>query len=147
MACNNCNNCNDNGCLKIVYPECIVTKVAYPCIGVAAGVTGTALFTGIDGAICGLLSADIAFNVAITSIQASILTINSTLVTVQEDIVALEACVRCDEAWKTLGDAGDMENGEPIPAVAAAVSDQIVGRIRRHGVNHTEINFTGNVDL
>lgn len=57
MACTKCNSCADAGCLQIVYPDCIVTKVAYPCIGVGAGVTGTALFAAINSAICALQQA------------------------------------------------------------------------------------------
>lgn len=50
----NCNGCNDKGCLNFVYPECILTKDKYPCIGVAGGVSGTTLFAAIDAAICTL---------------------------------------------------------------------------------------------
>lgn len=48
-----CNKC-DSGCLNIVYPNCILTTAAYPCLGLAAGKTGTALFSAIDSALCTL---------------------------------------------------------------------------------------------
>jgi len=53
MACK-CNNCSDVGCKNIVYPECIITKVAYPCIGTTAGKTGADVFAAINSALCSL---------------------------------------------------------------------------------------------
>ena len=54
MACNKCNPCTDLGCKNIVYPECIITKIAYPCIGTTAGKTGADVFAAIDSALCSL---------------------------------------------------------------------------------------------
>lgn len=49
-------NCNDNGCKDIVYPDCILTKIAYPCIGIGAGKTGSVLFSAINSKLCELQS-------------------------------------------------------------------------------------------
>jgi hypothetical protein len=71
----------------------------------------------------------------ITTIQGDITTINTTILSLQ------------DESFKTLGDGGNMENGQPVPAVTAAVTLQALGRLRRHSENYTEVNFIGNVEV
>lgn len=240
-----CNSCNDLGCKDIVYPKCILTDTAYPCIGIGAGKTGSVLFAAIDSALCTLknknvivagctqtldsgdyititstpttvsgvttytvcLGTDVIdfFNaiqsslttnqneiddintvleaataclydgtggceidnieIQITSINDDITTINNSITTINNTLSDATGCLfdgsgGCqidnildtldtleDETFKTLGAGGNMENGQPVPAVTVAVTLQAVGRLRRHTANHTEINFLGNVEV
>jgi len=110
MACKTCNSCTDLGCKNIVYPECIVTKVAYPCINVAAGKTGTVLFNAIDTAICTLKTSITTINNTITNIQTditnidtNITTIDDTVINVQNDLYSLTTIV--EDATGCLYDA------------------------------------------
>lgn len=68
MACGkNCNKCTDNGCKDIVYPDCILTKIAYPCIGIGAGKTGSVLFSAINSRLCELQNREVVVQGAIQS--------------------------------------------------------------------------------
>lgn len=75
MASNNCNTCNPCttlGCIDIVYPECILTKIEYPCLDVPAGSTGTVLFAAIEAAVCANNSNITIINQEITNITEEI---------------------------------------------------------------------------
>lgn len=84
MACKACNDCNDLGCKQIVYPECIVTKSGYSCIGTAPGVTGAVLFAAINASICTL-------NSSISSIQGNITTLQTQIAAIQAALPGMSA--------------------------------------------------------
>jgi hypothetical protein len=54
MACKNCNDCKDAGCLALSSEDCVLTKSAYKCLGVAAGVPISNVFVAINSALCSL---------------------------------------------------------------------------------------------
>lgn len=47
-TCDRCNSCRDTGCLKFISPRCILTEVAYSCLGVAAGKTLTEFLAAVE---------------------------------------------------------------------------------------------------
>lgn len=117
MSCKKCNDCEDNGCAPLVYPDCILTKIAYPCIGVSAGKTGTVLFAGIESSICGLTSSIIAINASITALQACCLANTGT-------------------AWVSPDLSGN-----------ASITNNLNTRYRRVDSTHVELNIYLNVDI
>ena len=93
MACKDCNDCQDLGCAPLVYPKCILTEVAYPCIGVAAGVTGTVLFAAINTKFCGIAASLSTINSTILTIQSDIVNIAVNIVTIEGDITEINECL------------------------------------------------------
>jgi hypothetical protein len=81
--CNTCNPCTTLGCIDIVYPDCILTKIEYPCLGVAAGVTGTVLFAAIEAAVCANTSDITIINQEITNITQDITNIYQEITEIQ----------------------------------------------------------------
>lgn len=156
MACKKCNSCEDLGCAPLVYPKCILTEVAYPCIGVAAGVTGTALLTAINSKFCSIANSIASINSAILLVQGDITTVEADITTIEGDITTIQGDITTinttlgtlsDETWKTIGAVGNMINGEAIPAFDGDVTLTVLGRLRKTGINHSEINLFVNVEV
>lgn len=80
MACKKCNNCNDNGCKDIVYPECLITKTTYSCLGVPAGSTGADVFNALEAAcLAGWGGGNLTFNNGLTK-TGTLVQLGGTLV-------------------------------------------------------------------
>lgn len=80
-------------------------------------------------------------DVRITTIEGNIVTIENDITTINNTLDTLE-----DETWKTIGDAGNMANGEPIPTFGPQTTP-VVGRLRHKAANHTEVQFIGTVSV
>lgn len=95
MTCNRCNTkgpcnkCKDNGCLSLVYPQCIITTTAYPCLGVPASKTGLDLFSAIEASICNLNGNIVNINQFINTVEGDITTIDNSITSINNSITTI----------------------------------------------------------
>lgn len=133
MACKNCKDCNDNGCTPIVYPDCIITKKKYPCLGLnKVGMTGAQFFDAVELACNSWGGGNLTFNNAITKtgtlVQLGGPLIKDTAVTWTVASGFALAMIMGDASNNNYGLTIDPVGGGPgVPAAALGVVNSISG--------------------
>jgi hypothetical protein len=144
MSCNRCRECENNGCIKLVSPRCILTGEAYACLGVNAGATLADVFDAIEE-LCTEISSGSAtcskFKVVGSDTCCQYLdgsiTSDSLDISVTSNPGGTCSTLHIDEQTRIWTDFGSLSGGwTSIPTVTGTL---------QFGVRNDEVRFKGGV--